>query len=371
MDKKHYDFLVVGCGIFGAVFVHEAIKKGKTCLIIERRNHIGGNVYTELIDGINVHKYGPHIFHTSKKHIWNYVNTITPFNNYINEPLAFYRGKYYNLPFNMNTFFQLWGVTNKSDAQSILSVQTIMPKSGVPANLEEQALMMVGQDIYNILIKGYTEKQWGRPCNELPADIIKRIPIRFTYNNNYFDDTYQGIPAMGYTVLIEKLIEGADIVLNKDFIANKGDYLKVADVTVYTGSIDEFFDYRLGNLEYRSLRFEEEKVTMRKFQRSAVINYTDSTIPYTRIVEHKLFDSHCKTKSSTIITREYSAPFTKNTEPYYPVNSERNNELYRQYVELAKTYPNVYFKGRLGSYKYYNMDRVVEEALAFANEIIE
>lgn len=361
-----YDYLIVGAGLFGAVFAHEAVKRGKKVLVIDRRPHIAGNIYTEEIEGINVHKYGAHIFHTSDKKIWDYVNQFAEFNNYINSPVAVYEDELYNLPFNMNTFSKMWGIKTPAKAKEIINSQIASLNIGEPQNLEEQALSLVGTDIYTKLVKGYTEKQWGRPCTELPAFIIKRLPLRFTYDNNYFNDRFQGIPMGGYTKLVEKLLEGAEVRLDtdyKEFISQNG---KVADWTVYTGMPDEYFDFKLGMLEWRTLRFETEVLNEENYQGNAVVNYTEREVPFTRIIEHKHFEFGKQEK--TVITREYPNEWKKGDEPYYPVNNDRNNELYKEYEKLAKEEKNVIFGGRLGQYRYYDMDKVITAALETVTE---
>jgi UDP-galactopyranose mutase len=359
-----YDYLIVGAGLFGAVFACEAIKCGKTCLVIDKRNHIAGNIYTENVEGINVHRYGAHIFHTSNKEVWEYINRFCDFNNYINSPLAKYKNEVYNLPFNMNTFSKLWGISTPDEAKIIIAEQIKGLNIENPSNLEEQALCLVGRDVYEKLIKGSTEKQWGRKCTDLPAFIIKRLPLRFIYDNNYFNDRYQGIPVGGYTSIIEKMLEGADVKTNTDYF----DFIKknpnIADKTVFTGMIDEFFDYKLGTLEYRSVCFETETIDTENYQGNAVVNYTESSIPYTRIIEHKHFEFGKQPK--TVISREYSHEWRLGEEPYYPVNNDQNNELYKKYEKLAETRPDIIFGGRLGSYKYYDMDKIIEFALATA-----
>jgi UDP-galactopyranose mutase len=356
-----YDYLIVGAGLFGAVFAHEAAARGKTCLIIDRRPHVAGNMYTENRNAINVHTYGAHIFHTSDKTVWDYVNQFVEFNNYINAPVARYKDELYNLPFNMNTFSRMWGVTTPAEATAIIEKQRAEAGITEPKNLEEQALFLVGRDIYEKLIKGYTEKQWGMDCRDLPAFIIKRLPLRFIYDNNYFNDRYQGIPIGGYTRLIEKLLVGCEVKLNMDY----GDFERAnphsAEKVVYTGAIDAFFDYRYGALEYRSLRFETEERAEENYQGNAVVNYTDRSVPYTRIIEHKHFEFG--KQPHTIITYEYPATWKKGLEPYYPVNNERNNALYLKYKELADKRPDVIFGGRLGQYQYYDMDKVIAKAL--------
>ena len=358
---KKYDYIVVGSGLYGATFSYLAKKKNKKVLIIEKRNHIGGNIYTEEIGGINVHKYGAHIFHTSNKDVWDFVNQFVPFNDYVNQVLANYKGKIYHLPFNMNTFFDMWGVIEPNEAKKIIDEQVKKENIKEIKNLEDQALSLVGRDIYETLIKGYTEKQRGKPCDQLPSFIIKRLPLRFEFNNNYFNDTYQGIPIGGYTLLINKMLEGIDIILNEDFLQNKEKYLRIAKKIVYTGAIDEYFDYSLGELEYRSLRFEEIKLNKEYYQNNAVINYTDKETPFTRIIEHKYFENIVS--SSTIITKEYPDTYVKGKERYYPINDEKNNNLYNKYLKLAKKEKHVIFGGILGNYKYYDMDDTILKAM--------
>jgi UDP-galactopyranose mutase len=353
-----YDYQIIGAGCFGAVFAHEATCRGKRCLVIDRRPHIGGNCYTEAVEDINVHTYGAHIFHTDNKRVWDYVNGFAEFNRYTNSPLANYRGEVYNLPFNMNTFRGLWGVTTPDEARAKIAKQRL--HFDEPKNLEEQALSLVGADIYEKLIKGYTEKQWGRRCSELPAFIIKRLPLRFTYDNNYFNDRYQGIPVGGYTGIFGKLLAGAEVRLNTPF--RKGEFQ--AAKTVYTGAVDEYFNYSLGALEYRSLRFESEVLDTGNYQGNAVVNYTCAETPYTRIIEHKHFEFGNQPK--TVITKEYPKAWRIGDEPYYPVNDDRNNSLYARYRELAEHENNVIFGGRLGTYRYLDMDRVIEQALGLA-----
>ncbi|MFJ1364960.1 UDP-galactopyranose mutase [Capnocytophaga canimorsus] len=361
MEKK-YDCLIVGSGLFGSTFAHEITKKGKKCLVIERRNHIGGNIYTENVEGINVHKYGAHIFHTSNKKVWDYVNSFVEFNRYTNSPIANYRGELYNLPFNMNTFYQLWGVKTPQEAQTKIEQQKTAYKHIIePKNLEEQALVLGGKDIYEKLIKGYTEKQWGRPATEIPAFIIRRLPFRFTFDNNYFNDNYQGIPNGGYTLLIEKMLEGIEVKLNTDYFDNREHWDSIAEKVVYTGKIDEFFDYQFGTLDYRSLHFETEVLDTPNYQGNAVVNYTEKEIPYTRIIEHKHFEFG--TQPKTIITREYPQDISENNEAYYPINNDKNQEIYQKYRNLADECKNVIFGGRLAEYKYYDMHQVVEKAL--------
>ena len=370
--NKHYDYLVVGAGLYGAVFAHEAKKAGKSVLVIDKRPNIAGNVYTEDMEKIHVHKYGAHIFHTDNKEVWDYVNSFVEFNRYTNSPLAYFDGKLYNLPFNMNTFYQLWGVKTPAEAKAKIEEQRKeFDHIATPANLEEQALKLCGKDIYHRLIKGYTEKQWGRSAKELPAFIIKRIPFRFIYDNNYFNDLYQGIPIGGYNKITEKLFEGCEIRLGADYLADKEKYDALADKVVYTGTIDSYFDYCFGKLQYRSLRFETEVLDCDNYQGNAVINYTDRETPYTRIIEHKHFEFG--TQEKTVITREYPAEWTEGMEPYYPVNDEKNQELYKKYAELAGKEENVIFGGRLAEYRYYDMDKVIESAFScvkkeFGNE---
>ena len=357
-----YDYLIVGAGLFGAVFAHEAHKRGKKCLVIERREHIAGNIYTEQIAGINVHKYGAHIFHTSDRQIWEYVNRFAEFNNYINSPVAVYRDEVYNLPFNMNTFSKMWNIRTPGEAKAIIAGQVARENIGEPENLEQQALKLVGRDIYEKLVKGYTEKQWGRDCTELPAFIIKRLPCRFTYDNNYFNDRFQGIPIGGYTAMVERMLEGTEVRLGVDYSDLIREQPDIAGRIVYTGCIDEFFGYRLGALEYRSVRFETEVLNEENYQGNAVVNYTEREVPYTRIIEHKHFEFGMQ--PSTVISREYSAEWKPGLEPYYPVNNEKNAELYAKYRALAEAQGNVIFGGRLGQYKYFDMDKVIASALA-------
>ncbi len=357
----HYDYLVVGAGLYGAVFAHEAKQKGKSCLVVEKRDHIAGNIYCKNIENINVHVYGAHIFHTSDKFIWDYINKFAEFNNYINSPIAKYKNELYNLPFNMNTFSKMWGISTPQEAKEIIASQIADLNITEPENLEEQALSLVGRDVYEKLIKGYTEKQWGRDCRELPAFIIKRLPLRFIYDNNYFNDRYQGIPVGGYTRIVEKLLDGIEVRLNTDYLLNKEELDSLADKVVYTGMIDRYYDYRLGVLEYRSVRFETELIETDNFQGNAVVNYTEREVPYTRIIEHKHFEFG--KQPVTVISREYSSEWKKGDEPYYPVNNEKNDALYQKYKELADREERVIFGGRLGSYKYYDMDKVIKAAL--------
>ncbi len=358
---SRYDFLIVGSGLFGAVFAHEAKKKGKKCLIIDKRNHQGGNVYCEQIEGINVHKYGAHIFHTNDKEIWGYVNQFVEFNRYTNSPVAFYKDEVYNLPFNMNTFQQLWGVKTPEEAKNKIEEQ--VKASGIkdPKNLEEQAISLVGFDIYEKLIKGYTEKQWGRKATELPAFIIKRLPVRFTYDNNYFNDKYQGIPIGGYNKLIEGLVDGIEVRLEVDFFAQREELTKLADKIVFTGKIDEYYNNQFGSLEYRSLKFDTKTLDQSNFQGNAVINYTESKIPYTRIIEHKHFEFG--TQKKTVVTYEYPDEWSLGKESYYPVNDDKNNAIYNQYKSLSEKDTNVIFGGRLAEYKYYDMHQIIGSAL--------
>lgn len=358
---KHYDYLIVGSGLSGAVFAHEATRHGRSCLVLERRGHTGGNIYCEPAEGINVHKYGAHIFHTSDQRVWEFVNRFAEFNHYINSPVANYRGEIYNMPFNMNTFSKMWGVSTPAQAEAILEKQRA-EITGEPKNLEDQAIRLVGRDVFEKLVKGYTEKQWGRPCSELPASIIRRLPVRLTYDNNYFNDRYQGIPIGGYNTIIEKLLQGCDVCLNADYLKNREQYAGTADKVVYTGMIDEYFAYRLGALEYRSLRFESELLEEENHQGVAVVNYTDAETPYTRIIEHKHFEFG--TQPKTVITREYPAAWTKGMEAYYPLGDEKNRALYQKYRALATQEPSVLFCGRLAEYKYYDMDDAIAAVLA-------
>lgn len=374
--EQHFDYLVVGAGLFGSVFSHEMKKAGRTCLVIDRRKTVAGNIYTSEVRGIHVHEYGAHIFHTSNRKIWEYINQFAEFNHFVNSPMAIYRDEIYNLPFNMNTFSKLWGIRTPEEAKARIREQIEELQIDEPGNLEEQALSLAGRDVYEKLIKGYTQKQWGRPCTELPAFIIKRVPLRFTYDNNYFTDRYQGIPIGGYTAIIEKLLSGIEVRLNTDYrdfceqqrkAKENGDAFLSYDKVLYTGMIDEYFDHCLGNLEYRSLRFEKEDMPeVDNYQGNAVINYTEREIPYTRIIEHKHFEFG--QGEGTVITREYPAAWKPGQEPYYPINDERNNKLFAGYQELAAKERNVLFGGRLGQYRYYDMDKVVEAALDMAKK---
>lgn len=359
-----YDYLIVGAGLFGAVFAHEATKAGKKCLVIDKRDHIAGNIYTEEMEGINVHKYGAHIFHTSDKKIWDYINQFAEFNNYINSPVAVYKDELYNLPFNMNTFSKMWNIRTPMEAKAKIKEQIESLNIKEPANLEEQALSLVGTDVYEKLIKGYTEKQWGRDCKELPAFIIKRLPLRFTYDNNYFNDRYQGIPIGGYTEIVRKMLEGSEVITGVDYFQFRKDNPDIAETTVYTGMIDEYFDFCYGHLEYRTVRFETEVHDVDNYQGNAVVNYTEREVPWTRIIEHKHFEYG--TQEKTVISREYSTEWTPGMEPYYPVNNDRNDALFGRYKELAEGEPNVIFGGRLGNYRYYDMDKVIDAALTVA-----
>ena len=374
-----YDYLIVGSGLFGAIFAYEANKKGKKCLVIDKRTHIGGNIYTENVEGINVHKYGAHIFHTSNKEVWDYIQQFAEFNRYTNSPVARYKDELYNMPFNMNTFNKLWGVVTPKEAQAKIEEEKRQAGITEPKNLEEQAISLVGQTIYEKLVKGYTEKQWGRKCTELPSFIIKRLPVRLIYDNNYFNDKYQGIPIGGYTQIIEKMLKGIDVKLDYDFFEHKDELENIADKIVFTGQIDKYYDYKFGQLEYRSVRFETEELNIDNYQGNAVVNYTDREVPYTRIIEHKHFEqgkqlgnevTEGPSVGKTIISKEYSDKWDASKEPYYPINNERNNELYAKYENLAKEDNKVIFGGRLGQYKYYDMDKVIVEALKCVKEVL-
>ena len=367
-----YDYLIVGAGLFGAIFAYEAKKAGKKVLVIDRRDHIGGNIYTKEVEGIQVHQYGAHIFHTSDKEVWDYIQQFAEFNRYTNSPVARYKDELYNLPFNMNTFSKMWGVRTPAEAKEIIQRQ--IKEAGItePKNLEEQAISLVGKDIYEKLVKGYTEKQWGRRATELPSFIIRRLPVRYVYDNNYFNDKYQGIPVGGYTKIIERMLEGTEVRLMTDFFADREILAKEAENIVFTGMIDAYYDYCFGELEYRSLRFETEVLDMENYQGNAVVNYTEYEVPYTRIIEHKLFEYGCQggyggdgsgVSDKTVITREYPAAWSRGEEPYYPMNDEKNNALYARYRELADQEEHVIFGGRLGMYRYYDMHQVVKEAL--------
>ena len=364
-----YDYLIVGAGLSGAIFAHEANKRGKKVKVIDKREHIGGNIYCQSVEGINVHKYGAHIFHTSNKKVWDYVNQFAEFNNYINSPIANYQGHLYNLPFNMNTFYALWGTKTPQEVKDKIAEQTTHMQDVEPKNLEEQAIKLIGTDVYEKLIKGYTEKQWGRSATELPPFIIKRLPVRLTYDNNYFNDRYQGIPIGGYNVIIEKLLEGIEVELNTDFFADRKSLEASATKLVFTGMIDQFFDYKFGELEYRSLRFEHEILDQENYQGNAVVNYTERDIPYTRIIEHKHFEFG--TQAKTVITREYPADWKRGDEPYYPINDAKNNAIYEQYLAEAEKNGRVIFCGRLADYKYYDMHVTVERALDVVEEELE
>ena len=362
-----YDYLIVGSGLFGSIIAYEMTKKGKKCLVIEKRSHIGGNVYTENTENINVHKYGAHIFHTDNREVWDYINQFADFNRYTNSPVANYKGELYNLPFNMNTFYQMWGVKTPQEAQAKIEEQKSEFKIENPQNLEEQAISLIGKDIYEKLIKGYTEKQWGRQCRDLPAFIIKRLPVRYTFDNNYFNDLYQGIPMGGYTAIIEKMLEGVEVLLDTDFFDDRDKWMGMADKIIFTGMIDQYFDYCYGELEYRGLDFEFETLDVENYQGNAVVNYTDAETPFTRIIEHKHFENSESPK--TIITREYPKSWSKGEEAYYPMNDEKNSKLFARYQELAKKEGNVIFGGRLGMYQYFDMWQVIDEALKLVERL--
>ena len=364
-----YDWLIVGAGLYGAAFAERMMQAGKTCLVIDKRDHIAGNIYTEQTEGINVHRYGAHIFHTSDEQVWDYINRFAEFNNYINCPVANYKGRLFNMPFNMNTFYQMWGVTTPGQAEAMIEKQRAESGITVPKNLEEQAISLVGRDIYETLVKGYTEKQWGRPCTELPGFIIKRLPVRFRFDKNYFNDRYQGIPIGGYTKMVENMLKGADVRLNCDFFEQKAQLMSQAKNVLYTGCIDRYFDFCYGDLEYRSLRFENEILDEENYQGVAVVNYTDSNPAYTRIIEHKHFEYG--TGPKTVITKEYSVTWQPGMEPYYPVNNDDNAALYAKYAKLAEKEDKVIFGGRLGEYRYYDMDKVLRSALDRASEVLK
>lgn len=363
---RQYDYLIIGAGLFGSVMTEQLVRQGKRCLVIDKRSHVGGNIYTSNVNGITVHKYGAHIFHTNDKEVWEYINSFSDFNRYTNSPIANYKGKLYNLPFNMNTFYQIWGVTTPQEAQCKIEQQRTQSDIE-PVNLEEQAISLVGRDIYEILIKGYTEKQWGKKATELPPSIIKRIPVRFVFDNNYFNDVYQGIPKQGYTAIIKKMLLGSDVILNTDYFDRKDYFDSIAHTVIYTGEVDRYFNYCYGKLEYRSLLFETIFLKgIANYQGNAVVNYTDCETPYTRIIEHKHFEFG--NQSDTMITKEFPFAFSKDSEPYYPINDERNNCLYSRYARLVRQEKNVYFGGRLAEYKYYNMDQVIRAALDLIQE---
>lgn len=362
---KKYDYVLVGSGLFNGVFAYFAKQQGKKCLVLEKRSHIGGNIHCEKIEGINVHQYGAHIFHTSNKKVWEFVNGLAEFNRYTNSPVANYKGEMYNMPFNMNTFSKMWGISTPEQAKAKINEQR-SGVSGEPKNLEEQAISLVGTDIYEKLVKGYTEKQWGRDCRELPSFIIKRLPVRYTYDNNYFNDLYQGIPIGGYNVIIDRLFEGCDMETGVDYLENKSHYDELGETVIYTGTVDAYYDYQFGKLEYRSVRFETETLDTDNYQGVAVVNYTDRETPYTRIIEHKHFEFG--TQPKTVISKEYSQTWSEGLEPYYPVNDDKNQALYQKYAELAAKEDHVIFGGRLGEYKYYDMDKVIESAMSLAEK---
>ncbi len=363
--KSHYDYLIVGTGLFGSVFAHEMLKKGKSCLMIEKRSHIGGNIYSENRDGINIHLYGAHIFHTSNETVWKYINKFTTFNNYINSPIANYKGEFYNLPFNMNTFYTMWKAKTPNEVKQIIAEQT-KEITGPPKNLEEQAISLVGRDIFEKLIKGYTEKQWGKDCSLLPSDIIKRIPVRYTYDNNYFNHRYQGIPEGGYLPIIKKLVDGADILLNTDFNENREKFSQIADKILYTGTLDSLYDFEYGQLEYRSEKFEHKKYNEENYQGVAVINYTDRETPYTRSIEHKHFENN--QSPITWVSYEYPIDYKETGEPYYPIRNDQNLDLYKKYKQKADKDTNLLIGGRLAEYCYYDMDKTIESALNLVNK---
>lgn len=358
---KKYNYLIVGAGLYGCVFASEMKRRGKNCLVIDRRDHVGGNVYTKEVEGINVHVYGAHIFHTHDKEIWDYINNFAEFNNYINSPVAIYKDELYNLPFNMNTFSKMWNIKTPYEAKAIIEAQVSKEKVDNPSNLEEQAISLVGRDVYEKLVKGYTEKQWGMECSKLSASIIKRLPLRFTYDNNYFTDRYQGIPIGGYTAIIDKMLDGIDIRLNTDYLTNRAELDELAEKIVYTGALDEFYDYKFGALGYRRVEFEQEILDIENYQGNAVVNYTAADIPYTRIIEHKHFEYNNSPK--TVISKEYPRTWKQGDEPYYPINDEESRQKFAKYKELADKEENIIFGGRLGEYKYYDMDDVIRSAL--------
>lgn len=372
INENKYDYVIVGAGLYGATFAYLAHKAGKKCLVIEKRAHLGGNVHCDVIEGINVHTYGAHIFHTSNKRVWDFVNQFAPFNRYTNSPIANFRGKIYNLPFNMNTFYEMWGTVTPEAARAKIEEQRKSCGISEPKNLEEQAISLVGRDIYEILVKEYTEKQWGRKCTELPPFIIKRLPVRFTFDNNYFDDAYQGIPVGGYNKIIEGLLDGVEVRINTDFFAEREKWEAIGKKIVFTGKIDEYFGYQFGKLEYRTVRFETEILSTHNFQGNAVVNYTSRDVPYTRIIEHKHFESEnpAYSHAKTVISREYSSEWTDGAEPFYPVNDERNSTLFQKYAEKAQSAPYV-FGGRLAEYRYYDMDDVIAKAMADFEDIEE
>lgn len=367
MKKCKYDYLIVGAGLYGATFAYLAKKQGKRCLVIDKRQHLGGNLYCENIEGINVHKYGPHIFHTSNKKVWDFVNSIVEFNRFTYCPIANYKGEIYNLPFNMNTFCQLWGTTNPQEAERIIKQQIKKSKIKEPKNLEEQAISLVGIDIYEKLIKGYTEKQWGRKATKLPTFIINRLPVRFIFDNNYFNDTYQGVPIGGYNKLIAGLLNNVEIILDVDYFSNREKFESLAKRVIFTGKIDEYFDYCFGKLEYRSLRFEEKTLNIKNFQGNAGVNYTDSKTPFTRIIEHKHFEFGQQSK--TVITREYPQEWKEGSEPFYPINDKKNSDLYEKYAKLSRGGKGIIFGGRLAEYKYYDMDKIIERVFSHFNSM--
>lgn len=368
MEKKMYDYIIVGAGLFGAVFANEAKQHGRKCLVVEKRNHLAGNIYTEEVEDIQVHRYGAHIFHTSNKQVWEYMEQFATFNRYTNSPVAFYKGEIYNLPFNMNTFHKMWGVVTPDEAKRRIKEQIDQAQVKEPCNLEEQAISLVGKDVYEILVKGYTQKQWGKDATQLPPDIIKRLPVRFTYDNNYFNDLYQGIPIGGYTKIIEKMLEGIEVLTGVDYLHQKEELNRQAQRVIYTGAIDAYYDYRYGELEYRSVGFETEVLQTENYQGNAVVNYTEYEVPYTRIIEHKHFEFG--QQPNTIISKEFPVQWKKGDEPYYPINDERNNQLYGEYLALAEQEEKVIFGGRLGMYRYLDMHQVVEKAINLGRKLL-